>query len=223
MFEVRAHFDTRHVRGLKEELSPRKWAFATSLALTAIARDVAAAERSEMRRAFDRPTPFTLNSLWVSRATPQRMSAAVATKDASAGGGRSADRWLWWGVAGGRRNAVAFEMGFRRAGLLAPGRALVPVAVPRDRYGNVARSTYTRVLQALKVTGKANRVFYGRGGKKRQIGIWERRHDRLVALFLEVPVPVYRTRFHFADVAERTVERVAQDRFEQALAKELGR
>ena len=36
--------------------------FAASLALNAIAKDVKEAEREEMKRVFDNPVPFTLNS-----------------------------------------------------------------------------------------------------------------------------------------------------------------
>ena len=63
------------------DIERRQLPFATSLALTRTALMVKAAEVEEMKRVFDAPTRFTLNSLFVRPAKKSRLEAVVWVKD----------------------------------------------------------------------------------------------------------------------------------------------
>ncbi|MFZ6724695.1 hypothetical protein ACO0K2_04300 [Undibacterium sp. MH2W] len=58
--------------------------FATSNALTAIAKNVQAAEKAALPRVFDRPTPFTINSIRVRAARKNNLEAIVYVNDIAA-------------------------------------------------------------------------------------------------------------------------------------------
>ena len=68
---------TRRFRDLHQEQIP----LAVAKALTFTAERVRDAEKREMQRVFDRPTPFTLNSLYLRGATPARLESRVWFKD----------------------------------------------------------------------------------------------------------------------------------------------
>jgi hypothetical protein len=77
-FDVRDNFP--QVKRLLDA-QQRQMPFAVALALTRTAQDVKRAEQAEMRGVFDRPTPFTLNSLFTKPATKQSLEARVWVKD----------------------------------------------------------------------------------------------------------------------------------------------
>jgi hypothetical protein len=59
----------------------RQVPFAIKNTLNKLAESTKQDAVSEMRRNFDRPTPFTLNSLFIKYATKQNLSARVFVKD----------------------------------------------------------------------------------------------------------------------------------------------
>jgi hypothetical protein len=72
----------RDIRATREQI-----AIATAKALTFTAERVRDAERREIQQVFDRPTPFTMSSLFMSGATPARLEARVWFKDIGGYGG----------------------------------------------------------------------------------------------------------------------------------------
>jgi hypothetical protein len=241
-YAIRAEWDSRDVKTVLAALAPRQWQFATALALTHLAQHVKTAERDDMGRSLDRPTPYTLNSLYMQRATPANQEARVWFKD-FAPKGTPAGKYLMPQVHGGERPDKRFERSLQHAGLLRSGRQLVPASgAARDQYGNVQRSVYTRLLsqlhaspdatqnQTLKTKKRARRrgtqqYFYGNpGGKGR--GVWlrvpggrvlgGRMHSHIVPIFLEQKPHRYRPRFAFFSVAERVAAARYQDEFESA-------
>lgn len=239
-FAVVARWDSREVKAALALLAPKQWKFATAVALTKTAQRVKAAEISEMRRAFDRPTPFTLNSLYLTRATPSNQEARVWFKD-WAPKGTPAGKYLLPEVHGGDRNHKRFEQLLQHARLLPLGRSLVPAsAAPLDQYGNVARGLYTKILSQLRAQfDPANNTkrrrqgrrqwggqyFYGNpGGKGR--GIWERFTfafgSAVKPIFIEVSgVPSYRSRFDFFGVARRVANTAYGEEFNKAAAETI--
>src|SRR5262245_39031822 len=91
--------------------------FATALALTRTAQVMQAAQITEMQRVFDRPTPFTLNALFVSPATKRRLEASVYFKD-FAPKGTPAGKYLRPQIMGGGRNLKRMERLLQGKGLL---------------------------------------------------------------------------------------------------------
>lgn len=136
--------------------------FAAALALTRTAQVVAEDLRAEMLAVFDRPTPATLNSLYIQPATKQKMEALVFIKDgrnttASGGGvageagrwgkGRAAIKWLTPEVFGGPRDDKGVEALLRRRGVLSQGQYVVPgEKMQLDQYGNIPRGRLNQIL-----------------------------------------------------------------------------
>lgn len=233
-FDVRARFDRLELQQVLDVLEPRRWSYATSLAINRIGQSVKSAERGEMRSVFDRPTAFTMNSLQLTPSTKTSLEARVWFKDPPRLG--QVEHYLQPQVFGGARPHKRFELTLQRAGLLPQGRYLVPASAARlDANGNVSRGTYARVFADLQASpvganttarskrrrrGRSTGFFYGNpGGRGR--GIWERFHtafgSAVKPVFLESSAPTYRRRFAFFDLAERTVDRVYRSAFEGAV------
>lgn len=149
-----------------DRLEREQLPFAAALALTRTAQVVADDLRAEMQVVFDRPTPATLNSLFIQPATKQRMEARVWIKDGGSAGpagrsvggtgawgkGRAAIKWLTPEVFGGPRDDKGVERLLRRRGVLAPGQYVVPGdKMPLDQYGNVGRGTLNKILSGASL------------------------------------------------------------------------
>jgi hypothetical protein len=82
--------------------------FALSFAINRTARQVEAKLKQEMARVFDRPTPFTLSSIYVIPSTKYNLTAVVGIKD-SAAKGTPASKYLLAEIEGGPRHAKRSE------------------------------------------------------------------------------------------------------------------
>lgn len=140
--------------------------FATALALTRTAEVVRDDLRAEIQVAFDRPTPATLNSMFILSATKQNLEARVWIKDNGSrsasgrvvqgngkwGKGRAAIKWLTPEVFGGPRNDKGVEALLRRRGVLTQGQYVMPgEKLPLDQYGNINRGKLTQILSGARL------------------------------------------------------------------------
>ncbi|MCV2423395.1 hypothetical protein LNV47_22665 [Paucibacter sp. DJ4R-1] len=136
--------------------------YASSLTLNTLARyPVKDALQLEMRDSLDRPTPFTLNSLAVTKiATAASLSAHVGFKQVS-GGARPASAYLRWQVGGGQRRLKAFELMLRSViPQLHDGYYLVPGRGAKlDAYGNVERGQITAILSYFRAFPEQGRGY----------------------------------------------------------------
>lgn len=208
---------TRSMRDVPARVVP----YATSTALTRVAKIAQTKDLpAEMNRVFDRPTPYTLNSLFVKPATVDNLSARVNVKD-QAGSGIVPERFLQPEVEGGTRGDKRFERALRYGGWLLPGEHVVPATdMPRDAFGNVSGPKIKSILAQLekpggRTVGKRRRGAFASGlfvGRIRHTrGIWQRDRRKIKPLFLFTKaIPQYRARFDFTGVAER----VARENFE---------
>ena len=213
----------------------------TATALTRTALEVRKDLRAEMLRVFDRPTPFTLNSLFVKPATMQDLSAVVWLKERSLFGGQ---HYLEPQIFGGARPIKPFEERLRRIGALPDGMFAVPGEGARlDRYGNMSRGQLVQILSQLRAfteagfdahptasrrskrnIRKAGTFFVGRpGGGKLPLGIWQRIAGQLKPVLIFVRGPRYQGRFKFYEVAERVARREFPLQFERAAAEAAAR
>lgn len=222
--------------------------FALSVALNKTAEEVVGVEQQVMERNFNRPTPFTVNSLFVKRSTKTDLKATVKPKDAGAGG-RSASLWLDVGVGGGPRRLKGFERALSNAGILPNGMYAVPAAGAQlDVFGNWKRSELTRVLVDMRMAGtqaaakrigklkakdaqrvrqRASRYFLVQKQEDDlEPGIYERKRTafgsavRPIVIFV-AGAPKYRRRIPFAEVGERVVRKSFAGHFERAYADAL--
>lgn len=209
------------IKRAMSDIEKRQLPFATALALTRTANKVERAEVAEMVRVFDRPTRFTLNSLFVRPARKSRLEARVWVKD-YASKAEAPTRWLLPEVEGGARNQKRSEKLLGARGILSPGRFLMPGSdMPLDGSGNISRGRIQKVLSGLgaqgdkhanstdskRSAGNRSRFFVmGRGANA--LGIAERTGKGGLKWMLAFGKgPTYRDRFDFYGVADRTARR----------------
>lgn len=203
--------------------------FATALALTRLAQRVKQGELDVMERRFERPTRFTMNSLFVK---PAKKSDSQPTATAwfrdFAPKGTPAGTYLQPQVHGGRRNKKRFEKALIHVGAMRPDEWALPGAgARRDVYGNVARGQVTQVLSALRAFGQqgytanatnsrrsrrkgnARKYFAGEVGGER--GVWQRINsafgEGVKPIFLfSSDDPGYRPRLPMTKIAENIIK-----------------
>jgi hypothetical protein len=181
-------------------LGAKQVPFATSLALNALAKGVAADEAKLIDETFKSPTPFTEAAYRIEVATKSKPVARVAAKDIQA-------QYLKPYVVGGDR-----YLGTKR-GMLAPR------GVNLNQYGNLTKGK----LQSLK--GKKG-VFIGtrktRSGKVIN-GVWQRPTSKgplklLIQFEDTTPAP---KRLPFAERAQAYIRANAANEFDIALRRAL--
>jgi hypothetical protein len=211
--------------------------FAMAKALTETAIQAQTDIVQAMAQVFDRPTPYTLNSTYVSPATKTKLESTVKLKDESARG-LPATKYLLPEVSGGVRNAKRSEVALGNSLNLDAGSFLVPgEAVKLDQYGNITAGMMTKILSTVRshpdsyanTTSKSRQRTLAAGrnldyyvgnsptGAQRR-GVWERdgRHLHPILIFID-GAPSYRERLCFYAIAQQTYARVYQQLFNQAL------
>lgn len=124
----------------------RQVPFAVARALTKTAQDVRSAQKREISQVFDRPSPYTRNSVYMRPATKQRLQAEVWLKD-----GNRPTHYLLPQIEGGSRPLKRFEERLVRAGYMQPSERAVTASGARlDQYGNISRGQIVQILSQLK-------------------------------------------------------------------------
>lgn len=142
-------------------------------ASTALTRSAVVARRrivDDMPRAFDRPTPYTLNSLYTEAATVQTMQARVAVKSRAGNSAVPSENFIFPEVFGGARREKRFERALRYAGVLARGHYAVTARQSElmDTFGNTAAKRIVQLLAYFQAfTEQGYRANMGAKGKAR--------------------------------------------------------
>lgn len=211
--------------------------FATALALTKTAFRARDDIKAETKRVFDRPTPFTVNSVFAKQATKDRLEYRVFLRDEAVKGTPPAE-YLQPQIHGGSRQPKRFERALQRAGVLRRGRIAVPgKRVRLNAYGNQSAGQITQILSQLRANpdpfqnataskrsvAKRRRggsyFLFGPPGAPR--GVLHRVGRQVSPALVFVGHPRYNTRFRFFDIAKRTVDRDFAKQFERSLARAL--
>lgn len=126
--------------------------FAAALALTKTAVDARAELVRVLPSIIDRPVPYTLNSMYVKKATRNRLEAEVGFKDNySSDSAAESKHYLMALINGGPRRTKRFEGRLIMTGKLSRGEHLVPTKFADiDAFGNVSRGQITKILSQLK-------------------------------------------------------------------------
>ncbi|QDF14297.1 minor tail protein [Dinoroseobacter phage vB_DshS-R4C] len=162
------------------DIGRRQLPFAMMLAINKTLQEIQINTVKRLRRALDRPTPFTLRAFAIRRARKTSLRGSIFAKDIQAD-------YLTYAEEGGTRRP-------RRRVLLQPKGARL------NKYGNLARGGLPRII------GRAN-TFVGApfGGAG---GVWQRmggkRNPKLRLLVLFIKRATYRRRLGFRGGAERT-------------------
>lgn len=224
--------------------------FALATALNRTARAVVAAEQREMRDVFDRPKPWTINSVTYWGASKTDLTATVFLKSDPQSSGAPADKYLAAEIAGGSRQPQRFERALTAVGVLPEGYRAVPGAAAKlDAYGNIAPSQIIQILSYFRTfdtagfnanatpetiarrkrgtKARAGFVYFaGRPADGRlPLGIWQRigsgHGTALKPIMIFVDGALYRSIYDFVYTAEITVEREFATQFRAAIADAL--
>ena len=214
-------------------------------AATALTRTAQYAQRTalpaEMRKAFDAPVPYTLNSLRIEPATKDTLSARVMVKGRAHASGVAPENFLYPEVEGNGtvRGRKRMESALGYAGVLGTSQFAMPgEGLTLDANGNVKGSDVRTILAALKNIGAAsdhrtrtgvrvrkggklkNDLFAGKpNGGNRPDGIWRREGHRLRALFVfTTDTPDYSQRLDFSGVVQQVALARFKPEFDKALA-----
>jgi len=143
--------------------------FALALALTRTGQDVRAAEKAEITSVFDRPTRYTLNSLFLQPATKQKLEARVWVKDTE-----RPDHYLLPQINGGNRPLKRFEQLLVQRGLMRSSERAVPGSAAKlDGYGNMGRGQIVKILsqlQAFNLAGSTANASSSKRSKAKRAG-----------------------------------------------------
>lgn len=121
--------------------------YALARAMTKTGVDVKAAERELIKQSVDKPTPYSLNAVFLQPATKTRLQARVWLKDTPSG----KDNHMLPLIEGGGRPLKRFEQRLRMTGYMAADERAVPgTAAQLDAYGNMSRGQITKILSQLR-------------------------------------------------------------------------
>lgn len=225
MFKVDMSLDAFPVSAGMRELEKKHIPFVMARTATLLAQRVKKGTIKVMQKRLDRPTPTTLNSLFVKMATKAR-AAEVYFKDSWASG-IPADTYLQQAVSGGLRPHKRFEKSLIARGIMRSGQFAVPTTAFLNQYGNVSRGTMMKILSGLGAAestrgyqanasdsarsrrkGNAHRFFSGDVDGTQ--GVWERKSmgmgDAVRPVFIfSDSAPKYRTIFPFFKIGQNIV------------------
>jgi len=233
----------RLMRDVKAEA--RQVRISAAIALTKTAKLAQADIKQEMRRVFDRPVAYTLNSTFVKPATVQSLASTVGIKDDMFSGGKGTlpVNYLSPQIAGGDRKLKRFERALQSRGHLPDGMMAVPGAAAKiDGNGNMSRGQLMQILSALGAGEKsagysANRTarsrkrnrkqaqfFVGRpGGGRLPLGVWQSFRfaagSAIKPVLIFVKRPIYRRRLDFQMIVNRTADREFGRLFQEQMLK----
>lgn len=213
------------------------------IALNKIASSVRKEVYAEFTKQFDRPTPTTMRSLFISSASTKQPdpSAAVYVKDTRLGknaGTEGLNQILGHQFAGGRRIPKRAELAFRARGIIGPDEFLAPGPdIKLDAYGNVSRGQMQQIManvgayrdpyqhatgsqRSRRNQARAGNIFWSPGrenGLRR--GVWAKGKDGSQPLLLLVVIkpPIYRRRIDMPGIRDRVLASEWQARFDEAV------
>jgi len=229
-------------KAITERLSQRRVASVAAVALTRAAVAGRAAVQKEMASVFDRPTPYTLQSVRYRQATPEQLESEVFISTQKAARDPSPAVVLKPQVEGGKRGFKGLELALRASGALPQGWYVTPGAGARlDAYGNVSRGLITQVIAQIRrqaqqgprdarriartVRSAGGKFFAVPPGSRRQPGVYiaDAVGRNITPVFIFVNRAAYKRRLAFDEVIRREVARVLPPLIAQGFGESVGR
>ncbi|MDR1276395.1 MAG: hypothetical protein LBL72_08475 [Candidatus Accumulibacter sp.] len=129
--------------------------FAAMRAINAAVREGAEKTKSEMRRVFDRPTPWVVGGVRYKKADKIRLEGAIDLDYWGNKQGVAVDQVLRAEIGGGGRRLKRHEIALQRAGILPRGMAIVPGdAAKKDAFGNMSAGQIVQIIAYFRVFGE---------------------------------------------------------------------
>tara|TARA_B100001778_G_scaffold192618_1_gene158781 strand:+ start:216 stop:941 length:726 start_codon:yes stop_codon:yes gene_type:complete len=141
------------LKGL-EALDEKNISFAVAKAMTLTGQYAQKKLKVSLAAAIDRPTPYTMNSTFVTFAKPSKLFMEVGIKNMSRGSRVPAGRYLQSLIKGGRPTYKAVDLaaskiaGYR--GVLVPSKQS---PIKMNRYGNITLANYKKVIGGARNNG----------------------------------------------------------------------
>ncbi len=220
--------------GAFDAMAQRQVPFATSLALNRTAAIAKERLQGALSLVFDRPNPYTLNSLYVKNSTKTNLVARVEHKE-FAGKGTPASKYLRPNIEGGATRTQKRSEAILSALAGIPGGFWTPGPGARlDAYGNVRGSQITQIISYLQAFGEvgyqANKTkksgpkkvqvyFIVKAGNPRGLhpGVYQRVAGRIVPVLWIIPHVHYSKRYDMAGIVGKTVTEVYGQEFIKAM------
>jgi len=238
--QVKIEFENDKFKYWLTATEQKQLPYAVALTLAKVAFKAKDEIKNEMKIVFDRPTPFTLNSVYTmnnlknGKFRIKGPQAEVGFKDDVFG-----KNYLTAQVYGGHRFAKKSEGSLFRAGILSKSEYIVPAKLmPKDSYGNIPKGAMNKILSGLKAfsemgfnaNASSARRSKAKGNEKRFVfinskkgnrsaGIYERTGKSLKPLFFVMREPNYKKRLKFYEIIDRVRERNMQKEFSIALER----
>jgi len=222
--------------------------FATSVAINNVAKRARADLKFEMRKVFDRPVPYTQNSIYIKSSTKDDLYAEVGLKE-FAGKGNAAADYLLPQIQGGPAYAHRFQKALRQKGILAPNEYARPTQsdfLRFNQYGNVTPGQYSQILYGLSAFRDSSSFTYRKNAKRKRApkitavsksmpgkhaqrylapGIYLQTEKAIEngesALFWIGKTPNLRAIFKYQDVGAKSIRANWNQEFGKALAKAI--
>ena len=237
-----------NVKGIKEvtkmldDARRKQIPFATTLALTRTAIRARLNVQGKMKQVFDRPTRFTLSSVLYERATKKKQSSRVYLADIDRKNVSKTADYMRVQSEGGEREHTGIEgyltttsgrkTKFYTKAL--PTWIMPAKGVKLDRYGNLPRGEYNRIISGLKLSDEQGfSANITAGSKKRnrrratyfrtKHGVMKRTGKRTVkpVLYFAKKKPIYKQRLDFHEVVRVTHQRHFIPNFKIALVQAI--
>ena len=146
--KVKTNFDPANVA--------KQAKFAMAKTLTQLAYQAQGRIKGEMIARFDKPTPYTLNSLFVQPAKRDKLVSKVGLKNMmQAKSAGPAAETIGHQFVGGARKFKRSEGAFRRIGMMRDGEIIVPGASAElDVFGNIKRGFMIKLIAYFQAFGE---------------------------------------------------------------------
>ena len=233
MIKIDVRSDIRDITKKLNRLQRSVIPLATAKALTFTAERVQKEQTAMIPKVFSNPTPTTRNAVYKTAATTSKLFSSVYIKDV-----RGEVKWLLHHIEGGPR----LQKGSERRGRMGEWTAAGKNA-PRNRYGNITRSTYAKMFADAQLTGRFSgdysktktkaaggskliRYFAGRTRTGKRV-IYKRvggkRSRQVIPMLVETRKPTYKKRWPFFRTGKRQAERIFPELFIKSIRREIAK
>jgi len=161
--KIDCKIDISEALELVQRQLPAAMPYVKATFLTNAATGVQGAIKKQMPVAFDRPTPFTVRSVWVKPAQKSTPKAEVYFPESAANSGKSRREYIRPGTEGASaRSQKRSEMLLVKAGVLPSGWVTVPGSYAMrsllDGFGNMKGQYYRQIIRNLQLKTRETRL-----------------------------------------------------------------
>lgn len=194
-------------------------------ALNWTAFDARSDVQDEIKRVFDNPTPWTINSVYVKKATPRNQVATIGIKDSTLSGTPAAE-YLRAQVEGGDRSLKRVERLLQRAGVIqSKHRLVITKQARKNKHGNITKGRLKNIVNDVRRGRKRGAKYFVMRKGNDPIGIFQRRSRKTLTAEFGITSGVmnYKQLLDLYAVVMKTRDRKFKDAYRRALQQQLSK